>query len=359
MTNPRRIRRDPALVAAALETWLPAHCDDPRARVLRIERPSGAGLSNETFLVDITSELGQESLVLQVGPAGNGLFKEYDLVTMARVQQQLAAVSDVPVAPVRWVEIGSQLLGSPFYLMSRVPGRVPSDNPAYHAAGWFAEISPATQRSVWLDGIAALVRLHALEPLSSGFAFLVDAPWGMRPGAHAALERLAQWRALLAWGAHQRVDCIEAALDQLAGTAPPPTGLAVCWGDAKISNCVIDDANLRALLDWELCGLSDPHEDLAHWLLIDWSHWRTQGFERLPALPSPRTTVEHYATLAKRDMPYVVWWFKLAFVRLAVIYHRFLERRIDTGRLEPQADLRALNPMCALLDEVLAMEQLP
>jgi hypothetical protein len=54
-----------------------------------------------------------------------------------------------------------------------------------------------------------------------------------------------------------------------------------------------------------------------------------------------------------------LWWFKFGLVRLAVIYHRFIERRIELGRLTEDVDAEALNPMCARLPEVLAIEDLP
>lgn len=359
MSPAPKSRREPAAVAAALSDWLRERSADPAATIVDIARPAGAGLSNETFLIELATAQGRESLALQVGPAGAGLFRDYDLVLMARVQQRLAVVSDVPVAPVRWVEADTAVLGAPFYVMSCVAGQVPSDNPAYHATGWFAEAPATVQRGAWLDGIAALVRLHALDAGADGFHFLVDAPWGMQVDAAPAETRVGQWRRFLAWGAHAPVPLIEHALDTLARTAPPPTRPRVSWGDAKISNCVIEEGRVRALLDWELCGLSDPHEDLAHWLLLDWAHWRTQGHVRLPALPTPRESVAHYESLAGHAMPHTLWWFQLSFVRLAVIYHRFLERRIALGRLDADADLGALNPMSRHLDEVLAMEELP
>ncbi len=58
-------------------------------------------------------------------------------------------------------------------------------------------------------------------------------------------------------------------------------------------------------------------------------------------------------------MPDVLWWFQFGMARLAIIYHRFIERRIELGRLAPDVDAVALNPMCALLDDVLAREDLP
>lgn len=352
-------RRDAAQVRAALEAWLRGQAAYAGARVLELTRPAGAGLSNETWLFDCEFEGRREPLVLQVGPAGAGLFRDYDLGVMARVQQRLGEIGRVPVARIRAYEDDPAILGAPFYLMDRVPGRVPTDNPSYHGEGWFAALPAIDQIAAWQSALAAMVALHALDPRADGFEFLVDAPWGMALDADPAATRLAQWHDFLHWGARRPLPPIEQTLAELARVRPPPTAPRVHWGDAKISNCVIDDARVRALLDWELCGLSDPQEDLAFFLLLDWAQWRSLGLTRLPHLPSPRASVDYYATLAGQPQAQVLWWFKFGLVRLAIIYHRFIERRIDAGRLAPEVDAVALNPMCALLPEVLNLEALP
>lgn len=352
-------RRDPAAVRSAIEQWLRAQPGYADALVGPMARPQGAGLSNETWLFDCRRGAEVESLVLQVGPAGPALFQRYELVTMARVQQRLAERGGVPVARVRWTETQSSILGAPFYVMDRVPGRVPSDNPSYHAAGWFRELPAAVQAACWYSAVDALAALHRLEPRRDGFEFLVDAPWGMPLDADPGRTRLAQWRDFLHWGARRELPVLELALDALERRCPPPAQPRVHWGDAKISNCVIADDRVQALLDWELCGLSDPQEDLAFFLLLDWAQWRSLGLARLPHLPSPRQTVARYESLVGVPQAHVAWWFAFGLVRLAIIYHRFIERRIDAGRLQADVDPIALNPMCALLPDILDREELP
>lgn len=352
-------RRDAAQVREALMRWLRARPGYATATIVELSRPEGAGLSNETWLFICERDGRREPLVLQVGPARGGLFRRYDLGVMARVQRRLGEVGGVPVARVRWDETTPTALGAPFYVMERVAGRVPSDNPSYHGPGWFAELAADAQAACWYSGIAAMATLHRLEPRADGFEFLVDAPWGMPLDADPARTRLAQWRDFLHWGARRPLPVIEDALVELERTCPPPSSPRVHWGDAKLSNCVLADDRVQALLDWELCGLSDPQEDLAFWILLDWAQWRSLGLTRLPHLPSPRATVAHYEALAGRAQPQVAWWFKFGLVRLAIIYHRFIERRIDAGRLAPDVDALALNPICGLMPEILNLEGLP
>ena len=358
-TVPTR-RRDPAEVAAAVTAWLRRLPEYAGAVVGNIERPAGAGLSNETFLFDCATARGTEPLVLQVGPDGAGLFRDYDLEVMAQVQTRLRAVSEVPVAEVLAYEADPAVLGAPFYIMRKACGRVPSDNPSYHATGWFAEAGSGIQVAAWESGIAALARLHRIDVATEGFAFLADAPWGMPLDADPARVRLAQWRDFLAWGSRRPLPIVEHALDELERTRPaPPPRLAIAWGDAKISNCVIDAGVVTALLDWELCGISDAEEDLAFWLVLDWAQCRMLGLERLSALPSAAATVACYEGHAERATRDVAWWFRFGLTRLAIIYHRFLERRVELGRLGEDADFEALNPVSALLPDALDKEGLP
>ena len=64
-----------------------------------------------------------------------------------------------------WAEWGEETLGVPFYLMERLDGWVPSDNPPMHLAGKIAEdLSPAEREAVWWSGLDAMARVHRLDP---------------------------------------------------------------------------------------------------------------------------------------------------------------------------------------------------
>ncbi len=352
-------RRDPAAVAAALESWLPPRLGAAAVRVTDLVAPKGAGFSNETYL--FTAMWGERSaqLVLQVPPPQQGLMRDHDFAVMARVQQRLAAVSTVPVAPVRWFEDDVGVLGKPFYVMERVPGMVPTDTPPYHREGWFATQSSAVKARIWWSGIDALAELHRLDIEQDGFAFMIDAPWGMPLDADPAERRLAQWRSFFAWAAPDPCPLVTEALDILDRTRPARSRISVSWGDSKLSNCIVTEEGVRALLDWELCGVSDPEEDLAHWLLLDWSLWAAPGIARLPDLPGGAATVVHYEKVSGRPTRAVGWWFRFGLVRLAIIYHRIQALRRSAGRYPPETPLATINPVTHLIEPLFAREDLP
>jgi aminoglycoside phosphotransferase (APT) family kinase protein len=53
-------------------------------------------------------------------------------------------------------------------------------------------------------------------------------------------------------------------------------------GDFRLSNLLIQQSRISAVLDWELCALGDPLADLA-WLLDDWR----QPSDESISMPSP------------------------------------------------------------------------
>lgn len=352
-------------VIHGLQAWLPSQFDNANVTVSDVVAPKGTGFSNQTFLFsaqwrDRQAANNQQQFVLQAAPVGKGLFARYDFASMARVQQQLGAVSSVPVARVRGVEADAKILGVPFYIMERVGGRAPTDKPPYHRGSWFSDLAPTTHERVWWSGITAMVQLHALDVERDGFEFLARTPWGMPIDANPALTRIKQWREFMAWADAEPCAPISAALLELERSAPPaPAKLSVHWGDAKLSNCMVDNSRIQALLDWELCGLSVPEEDLAHWLMLDWSLWAVTGNTRLASLPSPERTVARYQELSGRDTSHVLWWFRFGMVRLAIIYHRIMSLLRARGHVPTNAKLTDVNPMVPLMAPVFEKDQLP
>jgi aminoglycoside phosphotransferase (APT) family kinase protein len=347
-------------IVSALQQWLPQHLNGAEVSIGAVTAPKGTGFSNQTFLFSALWAGQSHELVLQAAPVGQGLFSRYDFGSLARVQQQIGAVSKVPVAKVRWHEADTKVLGVPFYIMERVAGRAPTDKPPYHREGWFAELSGTDQEQIWWSGIDAMAKLHALDVRRDGFDFLAHTPWGLPIDADPARARIAQWREFMAWADAEPCEPITAALAELERTAPPaPKLLSVHWGDAKLSNCMVHDARVQALLDWELCGLSAPEEDLAHWLMLDWSLWAVTRSKRLSTLPSPERTVARYEELTGRDAIAVLWWFRFGMVRLAIIYHRIMSLLRQRGHVPASKTLTEVNPIVPLMVPVFDKDVLP
>lgn len=347
------------MIISALEAWLPVKLNTAYAHIENLHSPKGAGFSNETCLFDAVTPHGTQKLVLQAPPARPGLLPRTDIMSMAQIQSCLSQ-SGVPVAPIIGVETDPTVLGTPFYVMRQVPGRVATDTPPYHREGWFADLSANEQNQIWRAGITTLAKLHALDASHPEFSFLTHADWGMPLDADPALTRIAQWRKFLAWSSPDKNPHIDRALDRLEREKPcSPERLSLCWGDSKLSNMIVQNGKIAAVLDWEFCGLSTPDEDLAHWLLLDWTLFAAPKISRLTNLPSYSDTIALYEAAAGRKAGNVLWWFRFALVRLAIIYHRFMELRRQNGRLAPGADIGVANPVGFLLMDMFAKDEWP
>ncbi|MCX5739706.1 MAG: phosphotransferase family protein [Proteobacteria bacterium] len=197
-----------------LAAWL--HAKLPRATELSVSPlsgPAATGFSNDTLLFDLESvEDGRRehrALVARIEPTGFGVFPSYDLTKQYRVMAALRG-TDVPVPQMFWFERDKSVLGAPFYVMERVAGRIPTDNPPYHAGGWMTAIAADERSAIWWSGVDTLAAIHRCDPVKRGIDFL-DAP---PPGADTArwptvarwetqvgrgAEHVAFWEAFTAW----------------------------------------------------------------------------------------------------------------------------------------------------------------
>jgi aminoglycoside phosphotransferase (APT) family kinase protein len=135
-------------------------------------------------------------------------------------------------------------------------------------------------RAVLVEQVAAAVaRLHALavpEALPAGFPLGEAAPFttaAPTEQAVADLERLLD-------GIDEPHPVIELGLRWLRANAPATAARSVVHGDLRLSNLIVGEEGLRAVIDWELVHAGDGAEDLG-WMCI--RSWRFGAVDR-PAL---------------------------------------------------------------------------
>lgn len=332
---PTMWERDLARDRERLRGWLQARLPDATDLALgELAAPQSSGFSNETLLCDLElTRAGRRqrwSLVIRIEPAGEGVFPEYDLGLQFRTMQMLAA-TDVPVPRVHWLELDDRgVLGGRFYVMDQVRGRVPPDQPPYHAGGWLADASPEERAAIWWAGIDVLARIHRLDYRALGFAFL-DPPAGVTPLA----RQLAYYERYLAWAAGTRPQpIIEAALAWLTAHQPANEPTVLSWGDARIGNIIFDGTRPAAVLDWEMVTVGSPEMDLAWSIFLDRHH--SEGIEvaRLEGFPSYAETVERYQTLTGHRVQHLDYYEIFAGFRFAVIMTRIAHQMVTYGFMD-------------------------
>ncbi|OPX12376.1 phosphotransferase family protein [Mycobacterium sp. AT1] len=248
-----------------LAAWLRAQ-GEPVAGEVRIARV-GFGQSNITTVV--TDESDRE-WVLREPPPGPRAQSTHDVVREARIVDQLAN-SGIPVP--RVVGTGVTPGGAGFFVMERVAG-APLESEADAAA-----LSPEQRRGLGLRVIETLARLHTIDPAAVGLTDLARASQTSYVGRQ--IRRLsASWDHTGRRSAHDQV--WHNVRTQLDATLPPAPPLVLIHGDFRLSNLLVQGADITAVLDWELSTLGDPLADLA-WLLDDWR----QPDEPAISMPSP------------------------------------------------------------------------
>lgn len=349
-------RRDPDEVRRALASWVVPRLDGRTLDSLNVAFPEGHGFSNDTLMVDAVVDGVAIPLVVQAAPVGEGLFPEYQIARMARIQRDLRQHSDVPVATVRWHEEDRSLLGAPFYVMDRIDGRVPDESPkAYHSAGWLFEARPDERRHLWLSMLNAMARLHRLD-VAPVFGYLTETSWGMPLDADPAAERIRQWRDYTIWAsdADEAPPMLMGAWDALAAALPPQTTrLSIGWGDAKLGNILFRAFDAVALLDWELCGVAPAEEDLMNQLAVDAVLADVFHVPRIDGFPSREESISLYQELLVREMLGTNWWYVFALAKMAAEIHRILRQSRKLGGMPNDIELESVNSaMPRLLQEL-------
>lgn len=349
----RDLEGDRARLTAWLQRQLPDATD---LRVTDLVAPQSSGFSNETLLFDLEYQRGgrsqRDALVVRIEPMGEGVFPEYDLGLQFRTMQKLAT-TDVPVPRMYWIEEHDRdVLGGAFYVMAQVRGRVPTDQPPYHAGGWMTEASPAEREAIWWGGIETLVKIHRLDYRALGFSFLERPQLGATP-----LDwQLAYYERYMAWASSGRLQpTAAAALAWLREHQPSGEPTVLSWGDARIGNIIFDGTRPAAVLDWEMVTLGSPEMDLGWSIFLDRHHSEALGVPRLEGFPSFADSVARYEQLSGHRVRNLEYYQVFAGFRFAVIMTRIAHQMVTYGVMD-EAGGRAFevdNTVTRLLAKIL------
>jgi aminoglycoside phosphotransferase (APT) family kinase protein len=342
----QRSTRTPEQLRAGLQEWIEGA--RPGARITHLDIPSSNGMSSETVLFDATWEgdggvAEAHRLVARVAPEATAVpvFPVYDLPRQARVMRDAReAAPTVPIPAVRFVEEGATALGSPFFVMDRVDGRVPPDVMPYTLDSWVTSATPEERRVLQEASVGLLADLHAIEDAIERFAYL-EVP---RAGATAMRRQLADQAAYYDWAREgMRVPIIERTFAWLEAHHPADEGPAgLCWGDARIGNVLYDGFTPAAVLDWEMAVLAPPEVDLAWFAYLHTFFQDLADIFEVPGLPDflrLEDCAASYEQRSGRTPRHLHWYTVYAALRYAIVSIRTTLRRIHFGEMPPPDDL--------------------
>ena len=272
------------------------------------ERIAG-GQSNPTFFITYAGR----RMVLRKQPAGQILRGAHAVDREYRVLEALSKTS-VPVPKPIVYCAEPALLGTPFYLMERLEGRVFPD-------ASLPGLTADQRRRIYLSMAEALAALHAVRPEEIGLG-----DYG-RPGSYFE-RQIARWTKQYLESPSARIP----ALDQLCAWLPAnlpedDSHVSIAHGDFRIGNLMFHPTEPRVvgILDWELSTLGHPLADLGFCCMP----WRSSPDEyggilgldhSAHGIPSEAEFVAHYMAHAIPTPVITPFHVAFALFRFAVIF---------------------------------------
>ncbi len=234
-----------SLDAARLDAFLRGALPDLEGP-LRLE-PIVGGQSNPTFFVTYDNR----RLVLRKQPPGELLPSAHAIDREYRVISALRETG-VPVPPALLYCDDRAVVGTPFYVMERVEGRV------FHDCT-LPGVAPAERHAMYEAMARALAALHNVDFTAIGLG-----DYG-RPGNYFA-RQVSRWSRQWAEVRTRDDAHIERLIAWLPAHIPAEEITSIVHGDYRIGNLMFHPTEPRvvALLDWELSTLGHPLADLAH-----------------------------------------------------------------------------------------------
>lgn len=278
------------------------------------------GQSNPTFLLE--SPGGR--YVLRRKPPGQLLKSAHAVDREFRVMQALQE-TDVPVPRVYLLCLDVEVIGSWFYLMAYVEGRIFWD-PA------LPEVSRHERAALYDQMNQVLAAMARLDVEQAGLA-----DYG-KAGNYFA-RQISRWSRQYQASATETIPAMDQLIAWLPEHIPPDEGrVSLIHGDFRLDNIIFHptEPKILAVIDWELSTLGHPLADISYQctqlrlprnLMIR----GLQGLDRAALnIPGEAAYLEAFARRTALD-PKISWDFYLAFncFRFAAITQGVLKRGLD------------------------------
>ena len=291
----------------SVTSWFEAHVGGVRPP-LAFDLIAG-GRSNLTYRVD---DAAGSSWVLRRPPLGQTLPTAHD---MGREYRIISALGPTPV-PVP-TAIGfcddESVNEKPFYVMGYVDGHILRDSETTAKV-----LDEPGRRAAAESLVDVLAEIHAVDPDAVGLGDL-----GRKEGY--IQRQLKRWYSQWEKSKTREIPAVDEVHERLLEAVPEQGPATIVHGDYRLDNTMLgDDAQVLAVLDWEICTLGDPLADVG--LLC--VYWADPG-EELSALLSAPTTLDgfprraeiaaRYARRSGRDLSRLDYYVAFGYWKLACI----------------------------------------
>lgn len=314
---------------------------------LTVEKFPG-GQSNPTFLIEAASG----RYVLRRKPSGKLLKSAHAVDREFRVISALAE-TNVPVAKVFHLCEDDNIIGSMFYVMEYIDGRVLWD-PS------LPNFTPQERNLIYVEMNRVLAELHSVNVDSVGLS-----DFG-RPGNYFE-RQIGRWSKQYRATETENIPVMERLMSWLFNNIPADDGrIALAHGDFRLDNMMFhrEKPEVLALVDWELSTLGHPFADLAYQCMqLRMPHGGVMsglgGVERQKlGIPSEDEYVQQYCQrMGFREISNWNFYLAFSFFRLAAILQGVKKRSLEGnassdkalqmgGLVQPLATMA-----CELIDE--------
>ncbi|UXX82584.1 phosphotransferase family protein [Roseovarius pelagicus] len=298
-----------ALDTAALTRWMQQNVDGFEGPIDLLQFKGGQ--SNPTYKIVTPSA----SYVLRRKPLGHLAKGAHAVDREARILSALGPAG-FPVAKLHGLCTDDAVLGSWFYVMSMVEGRI----------FWDATFNavPVTDRRTYFSAMnTTIANLHCLDPCAVGLG-------GFGHHGNYFERQIGRWTKSYDMDKDAGRDAdMDALIEWLPDAIPQGDEVSIVHGDFRCDNLIFHphEPRILAVLDWELSTLGHPLADFAyHSMMYRMPPDIVAGLGGAnPAELGLPTEAEYIAEYCKNtgrgDIPNYDFYIAFNFFRLAAIFH--------------------------------------